>query len=153
MASNVIHFPTGVRWRVLIAHQRTDVRHVLRTLIEAENIAIVEVDDGEAALEALERARFDLLVMELDLPLKDGVTVLQLHRMLLAHERGRVEPPAVILTLPPEVRSNATLTDHLQSLGVAGLIDDAPRPDVTSMVEAILQARAAPVAGGKPAAA
>ena len=153
MPSNVIALPVGPHWGVLIAHRRHDVRDALRTLIEAENVAIVETADGDAALAELERMRFDLLVLELDLPLKDGVSVMQLHRVLLAHERIPVEAPAVILTLAPEVRGVTTLTDHLRSLGVAGLIDDAPRADVARLVEEILQARAAERIAGKPAAA
>ena len=153
MTSNVVQLPGGPRWRVLIAHQRSRVRHVLRTLIEAENVAVVEAADGDAALVELERMKFDLLVLELDLPLKDGVAVMQLHRMLLAHERIHAEAPAVIFTLAPEVRGNAALTDHLRTLGVAGFIDDAPRPEAASLVEATLQARAAQPATGKPAAA
>jgi CheY-like chemotaxis protein len=153
MTSNVFQFPVGPRWRVLIAHQRDEARHVLRTLIEAENIAIVEAANGEAAIAQLEYIQFDLLVLELDLPLKDGVNVMQLHRVLLAHERIHVEPPAVILTLAAEVRNNATLTDHLQTLGVTGFIDDAPGPEVGGLVEEILHARTAQLATGKPAAA
>ena len=137
----------------MIAHQSSQVRHALRTLIEAENVAIVEANDGEVALMELERLRFDLLVLQLDLPGKDGLSVMQLHRMLLAHERIRVEPPAVVFTLAAEVRGNAALTDHLRTLGVAGFIDDAPRADVASLVESILQARTAQQAPGKPAAA
>ena len=153
MTSNVIQLTSGPRWRVLVAHQRSEVRHVLRTLIEAENIAIVEAADGDAALTELERTKFDLLVLQLDLPLKDGVTLMQLHRVLLAHERVDVAPPAIIFTLAPEVRGNATLTEHLKTLGVAGFIDDAPRREVASLVEATLQARAEQLAAGKPAAA
>lgn len=97
--------------------------------------------------------RFDLLVLELDLPLKDGVAVMQLHRVLLAHERIRVEPPAIIFTLAPEVRSIATLSDHLRKLGVAGFIDDAPRGEVAKLVEETLRTRAAQLQAGKPAAA
>ncbi|MGE5089104.1 MAG: response regulator [Candidatus Levyibacteriota bacterium] len=153
MASNVIQLPTGPRWRVLIGHRRSDVRHALRTLIETDSVAVVEVADGEAALAALEYTRFDLLVLELDLPGKDGVTVMQLHRVLLAHESIRVPPPAIILTLAPEVRGNAALLDHLRTLGVAEVIDDAPRREVAGVVEEILRARAAQTAADKPAAA
>ena len=74
--------------------------------------------------------------------MRDGLAVMQVHRLLLAHERVPVEPPAVILTLAPEVRCNRTLTDHLRALGVAGCIDDAPRPGVAALVDAILHARA-----------
>lgn len=153
MPSNVIQLPTGPRWRVLIGHRRSEVRHVLRTLIETDSIAVVEAADGERALAELEYVRFDLLVLELDLPSKDGVTVMQLHRLLLAHESIRVEPPAVILTLAAEVRGNATLIDHLRTLGIAEVIDDAPRREVAGLVEQILQARAARRAADKPAAA
>jgi len=52
-----------------------------------------------------------------------------------------------------DLRDNATLTDHLRALDVAGLIDDDPRSDVASLVEATLQARAARLASGKSAAA
>jgi hypothetical protein len=151
--SNVVQLSSGPHWRVLIAHQRSDVRHALRTLIETENVAIVEVSDGEAALAELECKRFDVLVLELDLPIKDGVTVMQLHRVLLAHERIPVEAPAIIFTLPPEVRGNAALTDHLRTLGAAALIDDAPRGEVAGVVEALLQARVVERSAGKPAAA
>ena len=153
MIANVVQLPTGPHWRVLIAHQRSEVRHVLRTLIEADNVAIVEASDGDEALAQLEAMSFDLLLLELDLPKKDGVMLMQLHRVLLAHERLRAEPPAVVFTLPPEVRNNATLTEHLQRLGVAGFIDDAPRPEVASLVEGILRARTASLQTGKPAAA
>jgi CheY-like chemotaxis protein len=153
MASNVISISAGPRWRLLIAHQRSDVRHVVRTLIETEHTAIIEVADGDAALMALERAHFDVLVLELDLPVKDGVSVMQIHRLLLAHECSHVEPPAIVFTLAPEVRGNATLTDYLHSLGVATFIDDAPRPDAGALIEALLHARGAGRAQGKPAAA
>jgi DNA-binding NarL/FixJ family response regulator len=153
MTANVFQLPSGPHWRVLIAHQRADVRHALRTLIESESVAIVEAADGDEALARLEYAAFDLLVLELDLPRRDGVTLMQLHRVLLAHERIPVEAPAVVLTLAPEVRNNPTLVQHLETLGVAGLIDDAPRPDVAPLVENILLARTAARASGKPAAA
>ena len=132
--SNVIQLQAGPRWRVLIGHQRSDVRHALRTLIEAEDTSVVEAADGDAVLGKLENMRFDLLVLELDLPAKDGVALVQLHRMLLAHERVPIEPPAIIFTLPPEVRNKATLTDHLRSLGIAGIIDNAPRPEVAEPI-------------------
>lgn len=153
MPSNVVKLPAGPHARVLVAHQRSDVRQVLRTLLEADTVAIVEAADGDAAFEELERARYDLLVLELDLPLKDGVTVMQLHRVLLMHERHRVLPPAIVFTLPPEVCGNAALTDHLRTLGAAGFIDDSPRSDAAELLESILHARVAASEVGKPNAA
>ena len=154
MTSNVVKLPLGPQARVLIAHQRADVRHALRTLVESEHVAVEEAGDGDAALARLEYApRFDLLVLELDLPIRDGVTLMQLHRVLLAHERVPAPAPAIVFTLAREVRNNPSLLSHLESLGAAGFIDDAPRPDAAALIDAILQARAAQRASGKPAAA
>jgi CheY-like chemotaxis protein len=153
MPSNIVELRQGARRRVLIAHQRGDVRHALRNLIESEDVMVAEAADGEAALGRLEFSRFDLLVLELDLPVKDGLTVMQLHRMLLAHAHALVEAPPVILSLAPEVRGNATLTDHLAALGVSAFIDDAPRPEVATLVRELLQAHAAERDRGNPAVA
>ena len=156
MSSNVIELLRAPRWRVLVAHQSADVRHTLRTLIEDRDTTVVEAADGEAALGVLEFSRFDLLVLELDLPVQDGVTVMLLHRVLLAHEGVGVDRPAVLFTLAPEVSRSATLTDHLLALGVAGFtgfIDDAPRSEVASLVAAVLQARATQSVTDKPAVA
>ena len=153
MTSNVVELRKGSRRRVLVAHQGSEVRHALRTLIEHEHMFVVEAGDGESALAELELTRFDLLVLQLDLPLKDGVAVMQLHRMLLAHDPLRAPPPPVVLTLPPEVRGNAALTDHLRSLGAAEFIDDAPRPEVAALVDDLLRARAMALDASKPAVA
>ena len=153
MTSNVVKLPLGPQARVLIAHQRADVRHALRTLVESEHVGVEEAADGDAALARLEYTRFDLLVLELDLPIRDGVTLMQLHRVLLAHERVPTAAPAIVFTLAREVRNNPSLLSHLESLGAAGFIDDAPRPDAAALIDAILQARAAQRASGKPAAA
>lgn len=157
MSPKVIEFRHAAHQRVLVAHRRGEVRHALRTLIETADIAVVEASDGDAALAELERARFDLLVLELDLPMRDGVALMQLHRVLLAHEHARVdshhEAPAVVLTLAREVAGNATLTDHLRTLGVAGFIDDDPKPEAASVIEEILRSRAMRIDAGKPAVA
>lgn len=157
MSPKVIEFRHAARQRVLVAHRRGEVRHALRTLIETADIAVIEAADGDAALAELERGRFDLLVLELDLPMRDGVALMQLHRVLLAHEHARVDPhddaPAVVLTLAREVAGNATLTDHLRTLGVAGFIDDDPKPQAASVIEEILRSRAMRIDAGKPAVA
>ena len=154
MPSNVLQFPTRPRWGVLVVHQPGTVRHMLRTLIETEHIAVVAVADGEAALAALACERFDLLILELDLPQRDGVVVMQMHRVMLAHQEIRGAPPAVIFSLAPEVGGVATLTDHLLTLGVAGFIDEPPRTgEIATLIEATLQARTAKLSAGKPTAA
>jgi len=122
-------------------------------MIEAEDVAEVEVADGEAALSELTFRRFDLLVLELDLPIEDGVSVVMMHRLLLANQLGRVVAPDIVFAVRPNVRTETSLCDDLRNLGIAGLIDDNPRTDVASLVESILQSRAAGSFTGTPAAA
>jgi CheY-like chemotaxis protein len=153
MASNVVHLPSAPQWRVLIAHHEPATCSSLRALIDTEDIAVVEAMDGEAAIAELATRQFDLLILELDLPEQDGITVMKLHRILLAHQPIRVPFPAVIFTLAPEVRDNPTLLDHLKKLGIAGVIDDLPRSDVASLVTATLKVRTAQLFSGNPAAA
>ena len=65
------------------------------------------------------------------------------NRMIVRHKT------AIVFTLPPEVRGNATLTDHLRALGAGACIDDEPRSDAAAIIESLLQARAA-AASQKP---
>ena len=151
--SNVVQLSTGPRCRVLIAHERNLVRHALRTLIETEDVVVVEASDGDDALNELGRSRFDLLVIQLDLPEHDGTEVVLMHRLLLDQLQPG-EPPDVILTLPREIRDNRAVTDRLRSLGITEFIDDEPRGDVAGLVEMILRARLIRRSElGKPAAA
>src|SRR5690348_16617266 len=46
MSPKVIELRKGGRQRVLVAHQRADVRHALRTLIEQPGVAVCEAADG-----------------------------------------------------------------------------------------------------------
>ena len=152
MFSNVVQLPAGPRWRVLVAHARAMVRHALRTMIEAEDVSVVEVPDGESALTELGRGSFDLLILQLDLPDHDGADVVLMHRVLLAHQQGSVNYPDVILTLPPDV--NKSVLDRLRSLGITEFIDDEPRSEVAGLVEMMLRARMMRLPdAGKPAAA
>ena len=139
---------------MLIAHERSLVRHALRTLIETEDIVVVEAADGEAALAELDRSRFDLLVIQLDLPIHDGTDVVLMHRWLLSYQQQPSEPPDVILTVPREIRDNDVATGRLRSLGITEIIDDEPRGEVGALVEMILRERLMRQHDtGKPAAA
>jgi CheY-like chemotaxis protein len=123
-------------------------------MIEAEDVAVVEVADGDAALNELHPSRFDLLILQLDLPEQSGVDVVLMHRWLLAYQQSAAEPPDIILTLPSAVRANSAATGRLRSLGVTELIDDEPRSEVAGLVEMILRARMTRGhSSGKPAAA
>lgn len=59
--------------KVLVAEDHEDTRLMLRTLLERRGLAVVEAGDGFEALDAAERERPDLILMDGSLPLLDGV--------------------------------------------------------------------------------
>ena len=59
--------------KVLVAEDHEDTRSLLRTLLEQRGFAVVEADDGFEAVNAAERERPDLILMDGGLPRLDGV--------------------------------------------------------------------------------
>jgi DNA-binding response OmpR family regulator len=60
---------------VLVAEDHEDTRQLLRTILEKRGFTVVEAGDGFEAVDAAERERPDLILMDGGLPLLDGVAV------------------------------------------------------------------------------
>ena len=61
--------------KVLIAEDDSSVRKAVQRVLELENYQVTAVNDGQAALEALSKSRFDLAVLDVMMPFADGLTV------------------------------------------------------------------------------
>ena len=90
--------------RVLIVEDDLPLAELLRKQLETKSYAVSVVNDGEAAETAIQDNRFDLVILDLNLPKRDGFTVLQhirpsLPRMpvLVLTARNRVEDRALSL--------------------------------------------------------
>jgi two-component system response regulator MprA len=83
--------------KVLIAEDDPAVRKAVQRVLELENYNVTAVNDGQAALEALTNARFDLAVLDVMMPFADGLTVCR-----EARHRG-VLTPILLLTARVEV--------------------------------------------------
>jgi two-component system sensor histidine kinase RpfC len=59
--------------RVLVAEDNDIAATVIRTLLARQGAAVTLVEDGEAALEAVRRADFDLAFIDLRMPKIDGI--------------------------------------------------------------------------------
>ncbi len=64
------------RPRVLIADDEEAFRYVMRRMIDAQKYEIIEVADGDAALVAANASRPDVIVLDINLPKRDGYSVL-----------------------------------------------------------------------------
>ena len=83
--------------KVLIAEDDPSVRKAVQRVLELENYTVTAVNDGQAALEALSKTRFDLAVLDVMMPFADGLTVCR-----EARHRG-IHTPILLLTARAEV--------------------------------------------------
>lgn len=85
------------RPRVLIAEDDPSVRKAVQRVLEMENYEVTAVNDGRAAIESLDKAHFDMAVLDVMMPFADGMTVCREVR----HRGNRV--PILLLTARHEV--------------------------------------------------
>jgi two-component system nitrogen regulation response regulator NtrX len=77
---------------VLVVDDEAGVRASLAGILGDEGYAVQAVESGEAALEALETRRFDLVLLDVWLPGQDGLEVLRRIR------EGHAELPVVVIS-------------------------------------------------------
>ncbi|KRA57262.1 histidine kinase [Caulobacter sp. Root656] len=75
--------------RILMAEDNAINQVVVRTMLEATGVVLTIVDDGQAALDALKVETFDAVLMDINMPVMDGITA------LAAIRAGRGGDPAI----------------------------------------------------------
>jgi len=83
------------RLRVLVAEDNPVNRKVMRAVLERAGHTVRVVEDGEAALDALEQGGWDLVILDMQMPRMSGLEVLKLHRFM--DTEGR-RTPVLMLT-------------------------------------------------------
>ena len=91
--------------RVLLVEDDRMIAEAVRTALEQDGHVTDGVADGATALSVLAHSRFDLVLLDLGLPRKDGLTVLRQLR-----ERGDATP-VIIITARDDVRSRVAGLD------------------------------------------
>lgn len=89
---------------VLVVEDDVPLAHLLRQQLETKAYAVSVVHDGESARQAIEEGKFDLVILDLNLPKLDGVSLLHQVRpsaprlpVLVLTARNRVEDRALSL--------------------------------------------------------
>lgn len=67
----------GDRRVVLVVDDDDMIRHLVRTVLEADDFTVVEAADGREALEQVEATSPDVIVLDVMMPELDGVEVLR----------------------------------------------------------------------------
>ncbi|MFZ0256057.1 MAG: ATP-binding protein [Gammaproteobacteria bacterium] len=80
---------------ILVAEDTPTNRKVIQMILQRAGHQVQLVENGEQALDALEEHSFDLAVLDMHMPIMDGIHVVKLHRMTHL-DQGNI--PFIILT-------------------------------------------------------
>ncbi|WP_374386298.1 ATP-binding protein [Brevundimonas sp.] len=106
--------------RVLLADDHPANRKVVEIMLSGVETELVMVEDGQAAVAAFAEGGFDLVLMDMQMPVMDGLSATAAIRALEAEER-RARTPLIILT------ANA-LPDHVEAALSAGADGHLAKP-------------------------
>ncbi len=104
--------------RVLVVDDNRVNQMVARAILEAAGVAVATADDGHTALARLRGEDFDVVLMDVHMPVMDGVETV---RRIRAGEGGRIGMPVVALT------ADAMVGDA-ERLLAQGFDDAHPKP-------------------------
>ncbi|HZM33427.1 MAG TPA: ATP-binding protein [Burkholderiales bacterium] len=92
--------------RVLVADDNPTNREVTGKILERAGHGVILTNDGEQALDALERENPDIVLLDRNMPVLGGMETLQAIRLI---GRGRERLPAIMLSadVTPEVKKEA----------------------------------------------
>jgi response regulator RpfG family c-di-GMP phosphodiesterase len=118
--------PAGPRvHKVLIVDDDPDVRQLCKSLLESPTLRCEEASDGISALEVARQKRYDLVLLDIDMPRMNGREVLR---------RLRETPPTPHLKVI--MFSGRTTCDDMAQMLLAGADDYLPKPFSLVQVQA-----------------
>lgn len=85
------------RLRVLVADDNPTNRHVVELMLDAAGVEVVSVENGAEALDALRAGAFDLVLMDLRMPVMDGFEAIRAIRQGEVH-RPDARLPIIVLS-------------------------------------------------------
>jgi two-component system, sensor histidine kinase len=85
------------RKRILVAEDNGTNRLILRKMLEADNVALVEVANGADAVDSYRKSPPDLVVMDMQMPVMDGLTAIREIRAV-EHQGGLPRCPILVLS-------------------------------------------------------
>jgi two-component system sensor histidine kinase RpfC len=96
----------ATKLRVLVADDNPTNREVLGKILERSGHAATLVDDGEQAMDAIEREAPEVVILDRNMPGMSGIEVLQALRLMT---RGRERLPVIMLSadVTPEAKREA----------------------------------------------
>jgi signal transduction histidine kinase/ActR/RegA family two-component response regulator len=119
--------------RVLVVDDNETNRKVAELILAAIGAEVVCVEDGQAAVDAVESSDFDVVLMDLQMPVMDGLSAT---RAIRAREAASGLP-----RLPVIVLSANVMREHVEASNAAGADDHIGKPvRAEALIGAVLQA-------------
>ena len=106
--------------RILAADDNPTNRLVIKALLGQAGIEVAVVEDGRAALAAWKAGRYDVVLMDVRMPVMDGLAATRAIRRAEADQR---RPRTPIIALTADV-----MADHLADYQAAGMDAYVPKP-------------------------
>jgi two-component system nitrogen regulation response regulator NtrX len=78
--------------KILIVDDEKAIRRTLRDILEYEKYEIEEAEDGEIGLQKIEKGNYDVIILDVKMPKKDGIEV------LAAMQEKGIDTPVVVLS-------------------------------------------------------
>jgi CheY-like chemotaxis protein len=107
--------------RVLVVEDNIVNRKVARAVLKGFGLELEEAENGELALEALRQGRYDLVLMDMHMPVLDGLETTRRIRAAEQAEGGAHRLPVIAMTAN-------VMRDAVDSCREAGMDDFLPKP-------------------------
>jgi DNA-binding response OmpR family regulator len=89
--------------KILLIDDSPTLRKLLRFYLKKKGYLVNEANNGEAGLQAIAREMFDLIILDMNMPVKSGLEVLE----TLKKDRQDFSVPILILSANKEEESKA----------------------------------------------
>ena len=117
--------------RILLAEDHPTNQRVVQLILATAGAEVVTVENGALAVEAAERSRFDVILMDMQMPVMDGLTAT---RAIRAAERPGVRIPIIMLS------ANAMAEHRYEALASGADLHVAKPVTAASLLAGIAQA-------------
>ena len=105
--------PSPLALRILVAEDSRTNQHLAARLLERQGHAVTVVNNGKEALEAIRRQLFDLVLMDVDMPVMDGLAATRAIRSQESRHGTRLPIVAVTTRNNPHDCLAAGMDAHL----------------------------------------
>jgi len=103
--------------QILVVEDQEDNRRIVRDLLTATDYEVTEAENGEEALAAIAKARPDLILMDIQLPIMDGYTATR-----------RIKADPALRSIPVIAVTSYALSGEEKKAREAGCDDYIPKP-------------------------